>query len=174
MIGGNRWKLILIVSLVFNVAVAGSLVYGWAVRARFAGERERLGERARAGGRGMHLGRRMGLSREKMMHVERIFDDSSDGTEDLRNRLGAARGALVELLRAERPDEDAIMDTIDEISAIQGELEKSLMKRLLRVHEILDPGEREQLLHLLQQKMHPGIHRRMGRFGHRSERMGGM
>ncbi|HUV36471.1 MAG TPA: periplasmic heavy metal sensor [Patescibacteria group bacterium] len=172
--GGNRWKVILIVSLAFNFAVAGSLVYGLALRGRFTGESEYQDERMPAGRRGMHLGRRMGLPQEKMVRVGRIFDDLHDETVDLRERLAVARGALIELLNAERPDQGAIMDKIDEISAIQGELEKLLMKRLLRVHEILDPGEREQLLHLLQKRMHTGFHRRTEEFGRHPGRKEGM
>lgn len=176
--GGNRWKMILIVSLVFNLAVAGSLVYGWAYHARVAGEREELDERMPSGRRGMHLGRRMGLSREKTARVDQIFDVSRDETADLRERLQAVRGTLVDLLQAERPDEEAIMSAIDEISAIQGELEKLLVKRLLHVHEVLDPEEREQLLHMMQKRMHRGLHRPARGSGRESGRhpggMGGM
>lgn len=172
--GGNRWKVILIVSLVFNLAVAGSLVYGWAYHARVAGGREALDERVSSGRRGMHLGRRMGLSRDKTVRVERIFDASRDETADFRERLQTARGTLVDLLHAERPDEEAIMSMIDEISAIQGELEKLLVKRLLRVHEVLDPEEREQLLHMMQKRMRRGLHRPTRESGRHPGRMGGM
>ena len=111
---GNRWRMILIVSLVFNIAVMGSLVYGLTRHQRADGEREYPDERIPGGGRGKHLGRRMGLAPEKLVRVERIFDASREETTGLRERLGTERGRLVELLHADHPDQDAIMGTIDE------------------------------------------------------------
>jgi hypothetical protein len=51
------------------------------------------------------------------------------------------------------------MAKVDEISKIQGELERLLVQRLLRVHSVLDKEERERFMELIRRKMAP-LHRK--------------
>jgi Spy/CpxP family protein refolding chaperone len=169
----NKWKAIVIISLTFNIAVVCALVYGTVYHARFNGERPYRDYGMPGRSRGMHLGRRMGLPPDKMLEVGRIFDELRDESAELQEKLGTARGELVDLIHAEEPDETAVMEKTEEISAIQGELEKLLVRRLLRVNDILDPEERERFLQLLKRKMHPGFRRHMRESGRHPGRAGG-
>ncbi len=169
----NKWKAIVIISLTFNVAVVCALVFGMAYRARFDGERPYRDYGAPGRTRGMHLGRRMGLPPDKMDQVGRIFDELRDESAELQEKLGTARGELVDLMHAENPDESAVMEKIEEISAIQGEIEKLLVRRLLRVNDILSPEERERFLQLLRRRMHPGFRRHMRESGRHPGGTGG-
>jgi Spy/CpxP family protein refolding chaperone len=159
----NKWKALLIISLVFNIAVAGALVYGRFLYPRYAGRDQFPGVEAPPRMQGMHLGRRMGLTREKMIMMGTIFDELHRESAALRDSLRTARGELFDLLHREHPDETAVMEKIDEISVLQGGVEKALVRRLLRVHEILGPEEREELFDVLRRRMHSGFPRRMGR-----------
>ncbi len=169
----NKWKAIVVISLTFNVAVVCALVFGMVYHAPLNGERPYRDYGAPGRTRGMHLGRRMGLPPEKMNQMGHIFDELRDQSAELQEKLGTARGELFDLIHAEEPDEVAVMKKIEEISAIQGELEKLLVRRLLRVNDILSPEERERFLQLLRRKMHPGFRRHMRQSGRHPGGMGG-
>lgn len=169
----SKWKAIIIISLTFNVAVVCALVFGMVYHARSDGQLPYRDEGVPGRTRGMHLGRRMGLPPDKMREVGHIFDELRDESEELQEKLGTARGELVDLIHAEEPDESAVMKKIEEISAIQGELEKLLVRRLLRVNNILDPEERERFLQLLRRRMHPGFRHHMRGSGRHPGREGG-
>jgi Spy/CpxP family protein refolding chaperone len=170
----GRWRTVLVISLVFNAAVAGALIVGLARQARLERELGRVGEGGRGVSRGRHLLRGMELSDEKRERIERFFEQSQAETSVLRDRLETARGELYALLRADRPDQGAIDAKIDEIASIQGELEKVVVHRLLRVSETLDPAERERFLNALQRRMHSELRRHGRETGRRTQRGGGM
>jgi len=75
--------------------------------------------------------------------------DSTEGMRDLRKDLQQARGELVTLIGASEPDEKAIMAKVDEISAIQGQLERKLIHRVLGASSTLRPEERERFMRMI-------------------------
>ena len=75
--------------------------------------------------------------------------DSTEGMRDLRKDLQQARGELVALIGASEPDEKAIMAKVDEISAIQGRLERKLIHRVLGASSTLRPEERKRFMRMI-------------------------
>lgn len=171
----GRLKIALVVSLAFNLAVLAALTYGW-VRQHPRGVEQRMFRKDRHGpfrGRGRRFARHLNLSSEKTERLEAIFDESHGEAEVFREELHKARGELIDLLREDEPDEGTVMEKVQEISRLQGELEKVLIRGLLRTHAILDQEERERLSHLLMRRMkrwHPG---HPGPPGRRHDRDGG-
>jgi ferredoxin len=144
-------KIALVLSLAFNVAVIGAFVYGLIggpVPERFARQHV-SGPRDAFGGRGARLARQIGVPHERAMHFSRIMADSAEGMQDLRESLQRTRGELVELIGASEPDETAIMAKVDEISAMQGQLERKLIHRVLGASSTLRPNERERLMRMI-------------------------
>jgi Spy/CpxP family protein refolding chaperone len=147
-------KIALVLSLAFNVAVIGAFAYGL-IRGigseRFApppgDEPGNL-----FGGPCNRLARQIGMPHERAMRFSRVMADSSEGMRDLREDLRKARGELVALIGAPEPDEKAIMAKVDEISAIQGRLERKLIHRVLGASSTLRPEERERFMRMIRMR----------------------
>ena len=147
----DNLKIALVLSLVFNVAVIGAFAYGL-VRG-IGSERSGLppggGPGDPFGGPCNRFARQIGMPRERALHFSRVMADSSEGMRDLRGSLQKARGELVALIGAAQPDEKAIMAKVDEILAIQGQLERRLIHRILGVSSTLRPEERERFMRMI-------------------------
>jgi len=156
----GRVKVILVLSLAFNIAVLGTVAFGWIQR---AGLREMIPveeSRNHIKRRSRHLAKRIGLPDEKARHFERIMHASSEETLELRKRLGDAREELMSLLWQEEPDSNRVMEKVEEIAVLQGEMEKLLVSRLLDTHSILDREERAKFLRFIGRRMGPPHHRK--------------
>jgi hypothetical protein len=144
-------KIALVLSLAFNAAVIGAFAYGVICRrgCEKFGVALRCGPGDPVGGRCVRLGRQIGMPRERAMRFSRIMADSAEGMKDLRGDLQKARGELVALIGASEPDEEAIMAKVDEISAMQGQLERRLIHRVLGVSSTLKPEERDRFMRMI-------------------------
>lgn len=161
----SKLKVALIISLVFNVAVLGAFAFGW-VRQSKARKYERVRKERfeRPSARRFHrLSKHVGLPEEKAQQIEQIMMESDEKVDELKATLRERRKELADLLIAGEPDENEVMAKVDEIAALQGELEKLLVQRLLRVHSVLDKEEREKFMELIRRKMVP---RHRGRMHH--------
>jgi Spy/CpxP family protein refolding chaperone len=147
-------KIALVLSLAFNAAVIGAFAYGL-VRGNAP---ERLGMHPKFGpgdpfgGRTARFARQIGMPHERAMRFSRVMADSSEGMKDLRDNLQKARRELVTLIGAPEPDEKAIMAKVDEISAIQGQLERRLIHRVLGASSTLRPEERERFMRMIRMR----------------------
>ena len=150
-------KIVLILSLAFNVAVAVAFAYGLARGPvpRFCGPPPGAVPGESFGGRCSHFARQIGMPDERAVRFSRLMADSSGGMRDMRENLQKARGELVELIGAPEPDEKRIMEKVDEISAIQGQLEKRLIHRVLGVNSTLKPEERERFMRAMRLRCGP-------------------
>ena len=144
-------KIALVLSLAFNVAVIGAFAYSLARGREHEGFGPPLGGGPGDpfGGRGGHLARQIGMPRERALRFSRVMADSSEGMRDLRESLQRARGELGTLIGASEPDEKVIMAKVDEISAIQGRLERRLIRRVLCASSTLRPEERERFMRMI-------------------------
>lgn len=159
----GKWKALLILSLVFNVAVLATVIYHWTATTRTEGPRHRRLERETSiGHRCRSLANRLDLPPEKAERFEEIMTASEEETGAVRERLRAARGELLGLMWEDEPREEAIFEKVDEIVALQGELERILVRRLLETRSILDPDEAMRL--------HKHMERRMGDIMHPEHR----
>jgi Spy/CpxP family protein refolding chaperone len=144
-------KIALVLSLAFNMAVIGAFAFGLARGSgpgRF-GPPPGGGPEDPFGGRCNRLAKQIGMPRERALRFSRIMADSAEGMRDLRGSLKKARGELAALIGASEPDEMAIMAKVDEISAIQGQLERRLIHRVLGVSSTLQPQERERFMRVI-------------------------
>jgi len=159
-VSNGRLKAVLLVSVAFNIAVAGALVFAYA-GGYVGGDTERgvvpastPSERVML----MHcrrIGRRLGLDAEQLRLFEKRFSSFRDEDGRLREELRRSRDELFKLISAPEPDEQAILAKVREISAIQGNLEGLFVKRLLRMREVLRPEQREALMEMLRCRMGP-------------------
>jgi len=146
--GRDSLKIALILSLAFNLAVVGAFAYGYARRPApgVFGPPPGIAPGDSFGGRCSRFASQIGIPRERAVRFSHVMADSSEGMRDLRMSLQKARGELVELIGAPESGEKAIMAKVEEIAAIQGQLEKKLVTRLLGVSSTLEPGERERFM----------------------------
>ncbi|MCK4236695.1 MAG: periplasmic heavy metal sensor, partial [Candidatus Krumholzibacteria bacterium] len=96
---------------------------------------------------------------EKARRFEQIIEESGGETSSCRSKLREARRELMDLLDTEEPDEKAVLKKVEEISGLQGELEKLLVQRLLRSRSILDHEESKRFLRLIRRRMGHGSRR---------------
>ncbi len=154
----SKLTALIIISLAFNVAVLS--VFGFFLLHHHDDEPEFDFHKGKTcpGPRGCrHFARRFGLHPEKAdsFAVEmNKFSGEEKELEDIRE----ARFELMELLRESEPEEKALMNKVGEISNLQGELEKILVKRLLHVNSLLSKSERGRFHKLLRRRM--GMRRR--------------
>jgi Spy/CpxP family protein refolding chaperone len=150
----DKLKIALVLSLAFNMAVIGAFVYGLVggIGPGSFGPSPKGGPEGPFGGPGNRLARQIGMPRERALHFSRIMADSTEGMKDLRGRLQKARGELVALIGAKEPNEQAIMAKVDEISAIQGQLERKLIHRVLGASSTLRPEERERFMRVIRMR----------------------
>ena len=142
-------KIALVVSLVFNAAVIGAFAYGFARRPAPPEDCPAPEQFASHGGR---IARHIGVPRERTMRFVRVMADSSRETAGIRSALRSARGELIVLIEAGEPDESAIMAKVDEVSRLQGDLEKRVVARLLDARTVLTHEERARFMHLIRHR----------------------
>ncbi len=140
-------------------------------------------------GFGGHRGGRMGPRLLAMLENDRfkanlgLTDQQADrlrqivvDTEKSRVRVGAdvaIRGIeLRELLRADKPDRDAVMKKTQEISTLLGELIKQHVDALLSAKSVLTPEQQKKVRTLIESRMGGEMFGGMMR-EHRMERPGG-
>jgi Spy/CpxP family protein refolding chaperone len=162
----GKLKAVLIVSLVFNLAVVGAFAYRWTRTPRSSFRGIRTGEEHEEflRTRSRHLARRLQLPPEKAEHLEQILIESGRQAEETRKRLFEARRELFTILEQEEADRDEIMAKVEEISKLQGELEKHHIQVYLDTRSVLDPEEQERFRRLIRRGMKHWLH---GRSHHR-------
>ena len=170
----NKLKVALIISLAFNLAVVAALVVGWYRKPhqdhRGRIHRESNGEAWR--GRTRRLARRLQLPDDKAERLDSIGGVHSEEVTEIRTQLRQVREELFILLEQEEVSDEEILQKVNEISELQGELEVQLVKKLLAIRSILSPEERERFLQLM--KQHEGSHMNgpPGRIKHRYPKPG--
>ncbi len=155
----GRWRALLILSLIFNVAVLATITYHWTSTTGTDRRRIRRPDRETTiGNRCRRLANRLDLDPEKARRFEEIMTASEEETKEVRKQLHEARRGLFELMWESEPREEEILEKVDQVVALQGELERILVRRLLEARTILDPDEAMRL--------HRYMERGMGGFTH--------
>ncbi len=155
----SKWKALLILSLVFNVAVLSTVIYHWSATSKTRDLHHRRPSRDTSiGHRCRSLANRLDLPPEKAERFEEIMTASEEETRAVRERLRTARSELLELMWESEPREEAIFEKVDEIVALQGELEQILVRRLLETRSILDPDEAMRLHKHMERRMSDIMH----------------
>ncbi len=147
----NKLLVFLIISLAFNLAVLGVFAFH-----RFSND----GSERLSGGDDQcdshvcrQFARNFGLPHAS---AERFATEMGRHREDeqrLRRKIGDARMELMSLFHEQKPDSVAIEEKVEEISGLQGELEKIMIRRLLRVNSVLSDSERVRFNRILMRRM---------------------
>lgn len=153
---------VMIVSLVFNAAFLGGLVY-------------RLNERSKKPkplfpppfAQGSFERRRPEIPEELREKMREIHKQYWPRMREIHDQLRVERNALLELLMIEAPDSTAIDQRLKRIGEFQLEIEKEVVHSLLRGKDFLPLEQRRQFLEMVTWRLGgsprpPGMkHRRM-------------
>ena len=148
----NRWMFFgLIVSLAFNFAFLGALTYRLIER---HGNRGPIIHKV-IKGRGFP-NEFMGLSPEQEMCMQEIREVFHPEIGKIREKLHHERKMLGDLLRQEPPDTQLMDKQLERIGELQNQIEKEVLKQMLKEKALLDSTQRENYICTIEDKL--GIH----------------
>ncbi|MCK4537791.1 MAG: hypothetical protein KAV42_03230 [Candidatus Krumholzibacteria bacterium] len=146
----SSWKLkaALIISLSFNVAVLSTIAVLWRHHSASGktAETRHCNPEETCRIRSQYLARGIGLCDSKTVHVELEMLKSYTFEEEVRKNIDRERNGLLMLFHEASPDTLEIMKRVERISALQGDLEKAIVRKLIRSHSILDSEERQRFM----------------------------
>lgn len=156
---------IMIVSLVFNAAFLGSLVYRLHERSKYPESR-----RSRGPAREHASREHPEMSGELRKRMHEVHERFSPRIRELRGRIRGERDVLMGILMAEDPDSTAVENQLRRIGEFQLDLEREVVHRLFREKDLLPLEQRRQFLEMVTRRW-GGPSRRTGegRKGHRMQ-----
>ncbi len=89
---------------------------------------------------------RLGLDDEARAAIRAIVDESHEHAAELHRDHREARRALRDLLSQDSPDEASVMRQAELLGAIETEMTKHRLRTLLRIHGLLTPEQREEMM----------------------------
>jgi len=104
----------------------------------------------------------LGLSGDQETKVQAILDGAKTQREQMRPQMEAAFDQMHTLLKADPPDEAAIMQQADKIGQLKTEEHKTMLHTLLAVRAELTPEQRQQLEAMKKHHRPPWKHRHPG------------
>jgi len=91
---------------------------------------------------------RLGLDDDTRAAIRAIVDESRARAAELHDDHREARRALRDLLEQDSPDEAAVMKQAELLGAIETQLRKHRLQALLRIHALLTPEQRKEMMAL--------------------------
>jgi len=113
----------------------------------------------------------LGLTDEQVHRLHAIGVDAEKASVQTRADLELRHIELRELLRADNPDHDAIMQKLDELNAARGKMEKQHVETLLSARAVLTPEQAKKVKGFME---NGGFHGGPEERGHMMEHHGGM
>lgn len=142
----QRWFMLgLALSLAFNFAFLGAFGYRYWIKRKY---REKWLPRMERIGPPFHQGP-LGIKEhfefrkeqiERLHHIRKPFFPLLEKTW---KQVFQKRMQLTELITAEKPDTIQIDRLIDEIGKLQCQIEKAVVRQMLKEREVMDPEQRE-------------------------------
>ncbi|HMD86752.1 MAG TPA: Spy/CpxP family protein refolding chaperone [Terriglobia bacterium] len=111
----------------------------------------------------------LGLTDEQVGRLHKIGVDVQKASVQTRADLELRHIELRELLRADNPDHDAIMQKLDQVNALQGKMEKQRVETMLSAKSVLTPEQQKKIKTFMENRAYGGGPER----GHMMERRGG-
>ena len=113
----------------------------------------------------------LGLSDEQVARLHKIGVDAQKASVQTRADMQLRRIELRELMRADNPDQSAIMAKLDEVNALQGKMQKQRVETLLAARSVLTPEQLKKVKTLMENRRAggpggEGIMQRRGGPGH--------
>jgi hypothetical protein len=94
--------------------------------------------------------------------IDDIMVEKKDRMDDIRSELSVKRSELMELMRADEPDPNAVEAKIGEIAELQGELEQVIAEQMMEVYSVLTPEQVERFTSHMEERLCPGGGHGMG------------
>jgi Spy/CpxP family protein refolding chaperone len=116
-----------------------------------------------------HVRQLLGLTDEQAGRLHKLGVDAEKASVQTRANLELGHIELRELMRADNPDHDAIMQKLDEVNALRGKLEKQQVETLLSARSVLTPEQQKKVKAFMENRGFGGEER-----GHMMEGHGGM
>ena len=112
----------------------------------------------------------LGLTDEQVGRLHKIGVDAEKASVQTRADMQLRHIELRELMRADNPDHDAIMQKLDEVNALRGKMEKQRVETMLSARSVLTPEQLKKIKTFMENRGAGGGPER----GHMMERRGGM
>jgi len=88
--------------------------------------------------------------------IDDIMTEHQDRMDGIRTELSMKRSELMELMRTDEPDPDAVEAKIGEIAELQGELEQIIAEQMMEVYSVLTPEQVERFTSHMEERLCPG------------------
>ena len=111
----------------------------------------------------------LGLTDEQVARLHQIGVEAEKASVETRADLQLRHIELRELLRADNPDHDAIMQKLDQVNALQGKMAKRRVETMLAARGVLTPEQQKKLKTFMENR---GFGGGPGRAGMREFRQG--
>jgi len=111
----------------------------------------------------------LGLTDEQVGRLHTIGVEAEKASVQTRADMELRHIELRELLRADNPDHDAIMQKLDEVNALRGKMEKQQVETMLSARNVLTPDQLKKVKAFMEHGGPGGMEREHG-----MERHGGM
>ncbi len=138
--------IILIVSVGINLGLLGFMGYDALRNTRLFHERRPLPH---------WLGTIKGITPEQTDRMHAIMTEGRDPMDKLRNELFLKRCELTVLIAEQNPDLAAIDAKITEISGIQAQIEKLIVRQIIAIRGVLTPEQQQMLFDYMGRCMMP-------------------
>jgi Spy/CpxP family protein refolding chaperone len=87
----------------------------------------------------------LGLTEEQAGRLRQIAVETEKAAVKTRAELAVGRIELRELVRADRPDREAVMKKVQEISDLRGQIMKQHVESMLALKTVLTPEQQQKL-----------------------------
>lgn len=139
-------------SVVSGLLLAGLVLALAAPAAAFGRGHPGRGGHGGPGGHGPHLGAMidhhaelLGLDEDTRATIRQIVEDSHAERKELRRETKEARAILHEMLEADVPDRDAVLDQVERVGELKTASKKHRVETLLEIRSLLTPEQRATL-----------------------------
>lgn len=149
-------KMVLLVSLVFNVTIIAAAGFFY-FRDRWCAA-ERPGSHA-------ELTSKLGLTPAQEASMKEQDAHFRGQVRKMRSGILEQRERLLALMKEEAPDKAAIGSALSEINTLQGQIEAAAIEHMLAEKSLLTPEQRGEYLKLLEKRFERGKERMERRFG---------
>lgn len=87
----------------------------------------------------------LGLPQETLDSARALLDKAREDSRSIRGQIRDARDQMQELMRAEKPDVDAVLAQADTVGSLETSAKKARLKTILELRAILTPEQWPQL-----------------------------
>jgi Spy/CpxP family protein refolding chaperone len=150
-------KYALVLSLLLNFSFLGAAGYTYYQKTRFRTSPFDHGAPAQVpagcSSNQPYLFEALSLKPEQRKRVEQKAQLFHEDLDQKGARISRLRESLIELMRADHPDNDAIDATIAEINGVQQDMQKMIVAHMLEIKSLLDRDQEKKFFDLIRGAM---------------------